>query len=345
VRAVEPALILWLRTGDERLGRLFSDWMDTWVDAAACEERGKPAGIIAAAIHWPSGQPAGPGENWWDPRHHGEPRLYEWPSAVGKLTDALLLTYHMTGDEKYLSPLRSMADARLQWLQDRSAASVEAGSRRWCGRNLGFLAGTLVKYKLLTGSSEFDELLDRDFGSSQVARMDPDSDALVKRLQQTAKALAINFPGRTSEVRWTDRVFAFARLFGDDMLHPRAVTACNRRPDLNLLYATATGDRGSFPVFPLGAVRWLTPPRDIAAVVTDRASDRLSARLFQFGAAPRPMAAELYLLEPGRYTFTLTQSDGNPTTAAASFRVDGPRTRIQFTLPPRESCSLRITSD
>ncbi len=31
----------------------------------------------------------GPGENWWDPRHHNEPRLYEWPSAVSLLADTL----------------------------------------------------------------------------------------------------------------------------------------------------------------------------------------------------------------------------------------------------------------
>jgi len=34
-RAVQPTLLLWQRTGDARLGRLFSAWMDTWVDAAA----------------------------------------------------------------------------------------------------------------------------------------------------------------------------------------------------------------------------------------------------------------------------------------------------------------------
>ena len=96
VRAIEPALVLWLRTGDQRLRRLFTAWLDTWVDAAARAERGKPAGVIPAAIRWPSGELAGPGPEWWDPRHHGEPRLYEWPSAVQGMTDALLLAYHMT---------------------------------------------------------------------------------------------------------------------------------------------------------------------------------------------------------------------------------------------------------
>ena len=48
-RAVQPALLYWQRTGDERLGKLFAAWMDTWVDAAARAERGKPAGILPSA--------------------------------------------------------------------------------------------------------------------------------------------------------------------------------------------------------------------------------------------------------------------------------------------------------
>ncbi|MEA1952316.1 MAG: metallophosphoesterase N-terminal domain-containing protein, partial [Planctomycetota bacterium] len=119
VVAVPPALLLWQRTGDKKLGALFSAWMDTWVDATARAEHGKPPGVIPAAIHWPDGDCKGPGKDWWDPRHHDEPKLYLWPAAMSKMTDTLLLTYHMSGDEKYLEPLRSMAALRLAWLKDR----------------------------------------------------------------------------------------------------------------------------------------------------------------------------------------------------------------------------------
>ncbi len=344
VRAIEPALVLWLRTGDERLAKLFTAWMDTWVDATARAERGKPAGIIPAAIRWPRGETAGPGDNWWDPRHHGEPRLYEWPSAVRKMTDALLLTYHMTGDQRYLEPLRSMAAIRLESLVNSTRELPPQGSRLWCGRKLGFLASTLAKYRLLTGSDEFDELLARDYRAATAEEDDPQRPQLAKSLRRTADALAVNFPGRTVEVRWTDRVFALARLFGDDMLFPQAVPACNKRPDLPLLYATATGDRGDFLVFPLNAVRWLTEPRDVAALVTDRGSDRFSAELFHFGEDPRSMGAELYLLKSGRYTFALADDRGETTIPSTPFTVDGPRTRIAFELPPRKRCVLRIAA-
>ncbi len=344
IRAMEPALVLWLRTGDKRLGQLFTAWMDTWVDATARAERGKQAGVIPAAIRWPGGEPAGPGPQWWDPRHHGEPRLYEWPSAVQKLTDALLLTYHMTDDDKYLQPLRSMAAIRLEALTMSSREMPQPGSRQWCGTKLGFLARTLAKYRLLTGSDEFDELLAQDGPTRFVDASDPDRVRLTESLRHTAEALAINFPGRTSEVRWTDRVFAFARLFGEDMLFADRVPACDKRPNLGLLYATATGDRGDFAVFPLNSVRWLTEPRKIAAMVTERGSDRFSAELFHFGVEPRSMGAELYLLKPGRYTFALVDEANSTIGDATPFTVDGPRTRIAFELPPQTLCRLHVTA-
>ncbi len=340
VVALQPALVLWQRTGDATLGSLFSAWMDTWVDATARAERGKPAGIIPAAITWPGGEAAGPGPNWWDPRHHGEPRLYQWPSAVGMLTDVLLLTYHMTGDEKYLQPIRSMAAARLKWLTASPKKAGEPGQLLWCGSKLGFLAGTLAKYRLLTGSTEFDEILKNDYRT--VAGNDRRS--LTRSLRRTAEALRLNFPAYTSEVRFTDRVLTFPRLFGTDMMFPEAVPANSKRPNPRLLYGTATGDHGGFRFFPLNAVRWLTPPRDIAALVTRSGRDRLEAALFHFGAEQRSLGAAFYLLSPGPYRFGIVdQSTGSPVMPDTQFSVTGPRTRISFQLPPGRLCMLRVT--
>lgn len=338
VRAVQPALLLWQRTGDQKLGALFSRWMDTWVDAAARAEHGKPAGIVPAAIHWPDGAIKGPGENWWDPRHHDEPTLYEWPAAVGALADALLLTWHMTGDEKYLRPIRSMAETRRGWLQTKPAAA-SPGSEAWCGSKLGLLAGTLAKYKLLTGSGEFDAVLARDDPAGGMA----DQSLLADELERTTEALRINFPAYTSEVRFTDRVFAFARLYREDFMFPQAMPANAKQPNLRLLYATATGDRGELGVFPLNAVRWLTPPQDLAALVTHSSRKRFRAELFHFGHALRQMSAELYLLSPGRYSYDFRETAGGQRLAASKpLSVDGTKTRLAFELPPRTHCQLEI---
>ena len=340
-RALQPTLLYWQRTGDKKLGALFSAWMDTWVDATARAERGKPAGVIPSAIHWPDGTVGGLGEDWWDPKNHGEARLYRWPSAMSMMTGTLLLTYHMTGDEKYLAPLRSMAAIRIKWLKDRPQQEPVAGSEAWCAEQLGFLSGTLAKYKLLTGSTEFDELLARDHRAYMASGPGGDRSALVSALCGSAEALRINFPGYTSEVRYTDRVLRFPALFGRNMMFRDSIPSINT-PNPALLYSMATGDPGDCGYFPLAAVRWLTPPREIAAMVTETGTGRFAAELFHFGEEKRSMGAEFYLLSPGQYTFELRDADGNSLAGPAPFSVTGPRTRIPFELPPRRLYVLQI---
>jgi len=343
-RAVQPTLLYWQRTADEKLTRLFSDWMRTWVDAAARAERGKPAGIIPSAIHWPGGDIGGAGKDWWDPRNHGEYTLYLWPSAMSMTTDTLLLTFHITGDKRYLEPIRSMAKIRLKHLGRSIKEEPAPGSEAWCAGQMSFLGGTLAKYRFLTGSKEFDELLAGGMSPYMRFRMRGDRDSLTGTLRNTAEALRINFPGYTSEVRYTDRVLRFPSLFSAGFAPSKA--GAIHSPNTSLLYSSVTGDPGGAGYFPLNAVRWLTPPRNIAALVTDSGTSSFAAELFNFRSAPRKITAELYLLASGEYDLTVAVKDGDSskTIERRAFKVTGPRTRISFDLPGRRVCSV-ICSD
>ena len=340
-RAIQPALVLWQRTGDEELGALFTDWMDTWVEATAREENGKPAGIIPAALHWPEGTVGGLSPDWWDPQNHGEPTLYEWPSSVGALTDALLLTYRMTGDEKYLEPILSMARARMDYVAN-PPENREPGSLAWCASRMGFLNGTLAKYRMLTGDTQFDELLGGGSSSYLRYRLTGDSQPMLGALSDNALSFAQNFERYTGEVRWTDRVLRFPAAFRGNVVLAEPQFEV-RSPNTTLLYSTVTGDPGGIGTFPMNAVRWLTPPREIAALVTDAGPNRFEAELYHFGNARRGMAAEFYMLEPGQYTLTLTIGKQRKPAAAYDLSVDGPRTMLAFTVPGRKLC--RVTAE
>jgi hypothetical protein len=340
-RTVQPALLYWQRTADERLTKLFTAWMDTWVDAAARSERGKPAGVMPSAIHWPDGHVGGLHDDWWDPRHYDPPSIYRWPSAMRWMTQTLLLTYHMTGNSKYLAPLRSMARMRLDYLRS-PVADPKPGSEAWCASKMGALTGTLAKYAFLTGSDEFNELLNTERSAYVNFRMRNDLQDLTNTLSDLVYALRYNFEGYTSEVRWTDRVFTFPRILGGNGMFVEPVSNCFR-PYLDLLYATATGDPGDVGYFPINAVRWLTPSRDIAILVTDAGTDRLAVELFHFGSADREMGAELYLLAEGQYDVSLIAKTGEPQLLSKDkLKVEGPRSRISFTVPPRRLCVLEI---
>ena len=113
-------------------------------------------------------------------------------------------------------------------------------------------------------------------------------------------------------------------------------------PDPALLYSTVTGDPGGAGYFPMNAVRWLTPSREIAALVTQSGKDRFQAEVFHFGEEQRPMGAELYLLEPGTYTLRVAPLAGGEPLTRTTIRVEGPRTQVSFSLPSRRSCRLDV---
>jgi hypothetical protein len=342
-RVVQPALLYWQRTGDERLTKLFAAWMDTWVDAAARTERGKPAGIIPTAIHWPDGDIGGAGPNWWDPRNHDEYTLYLYPSAMSQMTHTLLLTHHMTGQKKYIEPIRSMAEIRLKYLSSPPRNEPAAGNEGWCAARLDSLSSVITKYRFLTGDTEFDELLAREMSPYMRFRLHGDSGPLLSALKENAEALRINFEGYTSEVRYTDRVLRFPSLFAGNGILGKPVTTI-RSPDPSLLYSMVTGDPGDALYFPLNAVRWLTPPRETAVLVTESTASKFSAELFCFGEQERSMSAEFYLLDPGRYKLTVTNNDSGGQKPAGSYKfsVENRRRRVNFKLPARKLCILHI---
>jgi len=349
VRAVQPALLLWQRTADERIGRLVCRWLGTWVDATARAEYGKPAGVIPAAIHWPEGRVGGLGKDWWDPRNHGEPTLYEWPIAQTALCDTFLLAWHMTGERRYLAPLESMARLRRKYLAGEYKGKMEPGSEGWCARRLNLIAPTLAKYRRLSGDNAFDDLLRRDDGGVLAEDAAARRKAAAPRLGRTAEALRVNRPGYTNEVRWTDRVLNFPNIFRPMYMFKDGLKGFARpRPDD--LYQTATGDPGALGYLPLNGVRWLTPPRDIAALVTASGPGRFTAEVVHFGTSPRTMAAELYLLKPGRYTVEVRavkagKDVGNEAERIAGptlIEVKGPRMRVPLEVPPRRVTVLDV---
>jgi hypothetical protein len=132
-------------------------------------------------------------------------------------------------------------------------------------------------------------------------------------------------------------------LFGEKGFVPETQARISK-PDTLLLYSAVTGDPGDAGYFPLNAVRWLTPPRKIAALVTDSATDHFTAELFHFGEDKRPMSAELYLLKPGNYTLAIASKDAQGQTPIATheFTVKGLRTRISFELPSHKLCVLHV---
>jgi hypothetical protein len=168
-------------------------------------------------------------------------------------------------------------------------------------------------------------------------RLTGEDRGLVKALSRNAQAFRSNWEGYTSEMRWTDRVISFSRNYLQYLPEPAPPP-----PSPEILYATATGDPGNPLVFPLNAVRWLTVPREMAALVVESGRTSFRSKLYHFGTEPRWMGAELYLLEPGRYQLSVSGQGSRELLTAQTVEVRTARTRVSFTLPSRILCVVEL---
>ena len=335
---IQPALLYWQRTGDPALTELFGEWLKVWVDATARSENGKPAGVLPSAIRWPDGGIAKPGLPWWEPFSAGHnDALYNWPGASRLMTSTLLLAYHMTQEQTYLEPIRSMMALRLK---HQNATEGEPGSESWCAKKMaGFLADALAKLRMLTGDTQHDGLLRADASGYVRFRLSGDLAPLESGLLRNAEAFRSNWEAYTSEMRWTDRVISFTGNFLKYLPEPAPPS-----PSPEILYSTSTGDPGNPLVFPLNAVRWRTPPRDIAALVKDSSRTSFAAELFHFGTRSRDLSAEFFLLAPGDYELTLAVAGAHESRPIVrrTIRVEGSGVQASFQLPARRLCTLKL---
>lgn len=338
-RIYQPAVFAWQRgNAPPGFGDYFASWVDTWVDASMRSERGKPAGILPTTIRWPDGVVGGQEDPWWNPNVLNG-TLYRWPCVVGNrmMCNAMLMTWLQTGETNYLAPIFSMAQSCLDLMQGTLAPSEEPGSLGWAAEQLDrFVLPVLARYRLISGDDRFDPLLAGHPSGYMKLRLTGDNSSMVDRLQSTADALSQNMELYTSLCRAGDRVFAFPYRY----FTLSETLADKPSPDIELLYAMTTGDPDMSMYGSFAAVRWITSPRQIAALVTHADQHTFEAELFHFGDDSRAMDAELYLLEPGTYHWQLI-ADGEEL-AGGDFVHDSAVSSLALTLPPHRLCSLNV---
>lgn len=336
-RVIQPALLLWQRTGNKRIGKLVQEWMDTWVEATAREEKGKPAGIVPSAIHWPDGSIGGTTDDWWRPGNHDNDPLYRWPSAMGMMLNTLLLTYHMTGKKQYLEPIFSMAKIFQEYFFQSYRPASEPGNLQWCAEQMAsFLPGILAKYRVLTGDKQFDELILGSGDGYTSFRLKGDRQKLEQEFQEQAGAFAYNFEAFTSEVKWTDRVFRFHPVYLNEIID-KPIPSYNA----NRVFASLTGNIGDALYFPISAVRWRTSAKDFAALVLEAEPSQFRAELFHFGEQSRTLEAELFLLRPGSYQISLKDPAGM-LLKQENINLPSSPFRIQIQLPSKRLCLFEV---
>jgi len=329
-RLVQPLMLIWLRTGNKRIEKFIKSWLRTWVDATFSEEAGKPTGIIPAAIHWPDGTPSG-GKNWWEPENYHSP-LYHYPSQQEDMYECFLQAYHITKDEFYLKPIRFVAEKRMQGLGDENSERYKSGSLEWALSELkGSLPEILIKYRLITKDKSFDSILEKDASGYERFIFNKNLAGLTKSMDSLRKSLTLPEEFFTTEVRWTDRLFAVNDMYFKHILD-KPIPSFNAR----FLFSSLTGSIGNFKFLPVFGVQWLTHSTEIAILTETNSTHKFVAQMFHFGKEPRKMGAKFFNLENGSYRFYLNDKLQTDVEINENNRI------IKFILPSQKLVNLKI---
>ena len=335
-RAVQPTLLLWQRTQDAELTELFSNWMDMWVDVSAQEANGKAAGVLPSGVHFPSGLAGGPDGVWWNPVCHYTNKTFKYPRALSGLARSLLLTWHITGNDKYLEPIFSMVEMREAYQADATGAGDE-GSAMWAAsQTQGILRDVLGKYRLLTGFDTFDDFLLVHADTYVRYRLTQDISLLESALEANLRSLSFNEAAFKEEVRFTDRVYKFNAIFANNYLEDPIPNL-----DADLLYSMLSGDFGDAAYLPLNAIRWKTEPTNFAALVESHSTQHLKSLVYHFGNETRVLSVEFFILEHGTYRWSLTCDDSQ--FGSGTFEMSQ-GTELSLEIPAQQTCSLQIDS-
>jgi tetratricopeptide (TPR) repeat protein len=162
-RGVRPATAVVRYNRNPTIGKIYTEIADAWVASSMSTDRGKPRGVIPANISFPEGLIGGVNSpNWWTTSHIPGSGGQDWPNSPAYKSyvfDVLVCAYNLTGDLKYIEPIKAEyelaakydnlppADTvtrmeippswRKSWKEvEKAGAEFEPGTEPWVGAKL-----------------------------------------------------------------------------------------------------------------------------------------------------------------------------------------------------------------
>ncbi|RIA46940.1 hypothetical protein DFR49_1502 [Hephaestia caeni] len=303
-RAVKAVRFYANTTGDAATKRALLDWSRMWAKATLSIDKGKPAGVVPPSIRFADGKINGDEPNWYQANMFW--RYFEW-SGDAQIYDQLLFASQIGNDPALRAPLIEAFDLAARYGRETDADAA-TGSAPWAARALfddeSFHA-IWGQWRLLTGDSRYDTLL-KQVTSSQYLRfrLTGDDTVLATAGQGIIDRLKINWPLLTSEVLFTDRVYASTR---------------RGHADYTDMIAMMTGAMTTDS--PYYHVTWHDRSGDLAYLVRDAQPDILRVDIASF-APNASVTAKFWQLADGAYCLAVRDPSGRSTleTLAVSHR-------------------------
>ncbi|MDZ7374601.1 MAG: hypothetical protein ONB23_11615 [candidate division KSB1 bacterium] len=324
--------LAWYNRHPEAL-RFLQEWSRAWVEDCFRTDKGKPPGVVPAAVRFADDAIGGHSQLWYRPGLFW--RYYDFSGGFMMLHQ-FLSTFALTGEKELLGPVRAALDlVRRENEADPSAATE--GSQAWVAailRRSPELGWTALLYRVLTGDSSFDDVLVRT-GSDYVRFLQSGDPGLLARAARgIAWLIEKNWELLTSEAYFTDRV-DIADVHGQ---------LTGSVADLEAMYTGAPFLEGFYPFF---RISWRGFGTDLAVAVTENSEARL--RLMAFNVARDTLRGTVHFwsLSPRRYRLQMgmdTDGDGriDRIYQRAAFTPVGDHYHVPIAFPPRLECLLEV---
>ncbi len=313
------------------LQKIFLEWADAWWTASMSTDRGKPKGIIPQEIGFPSGQIGGErSPSWYEAEQLPGTMNSDWEGLGYQfyLADLFVIAYEITGDAKYLEPLRLEAEFVQRHLPAKVRDSVyvkqgqlhaslyeglKPGSNEW------------VAAKLATWPPQWEALQRKLFGDSSEAKPQ------AARLEEAATMAA--YENENIRRRWphvTTECIATDRMYFHGMKNATRLMT------------------GYVDVGQGALVSYRGLGRDFAAVLLQADAATLRVVLFNMDDKPKDAGLSPWLLKPGdEFELTLgpdENNDGRPdsVTEKRKFRLESLAQDIPFRIAGRSALAVEI---
>lgn len=319
-RATLPAAAVYRYNQSPTIGKLFVDWADAWVADAMRTDRGKPRGVFPAEVGFPGDVIGGvDGPNWYTSNHTPGTVNYDFSNLMyrGYLAQLITMAYRMTGDEKYLEPLRIEAELARKYV-DNPVPDPQPGSLEWIGKILA--AGGKQKYSAISTWNSIQggrELGGR--GPAQSSGSIRTADQVAAGARNVSGRVKLWWPIMTTETSATDRVIF---------------------PGIGTPYFVMSGG---------GAVTYTGLGRDATVYLPFADKERLKTVFYNFKSEPIKAAVIPWRLDLGG-TYEVvsgidTDQDGEVDSdeETRSFVLDRYGKRLQVALAPKQTTIVEFT--
>jgi hypothetical protein len=299
--------LAWYNGHPEAL-RFLREWGDAWLDDCMRTEKGKPKGIVPAAIRFSDDALGGHADNWHHPGMFWD--YYDYHGAADMLME-FMTNYQLFHDPKYLKPIE-MSLALVKKHQSLSAVPKTIGSEEWAAYMLmrsGGFWDVAELWRLATSNSTYDDLLKQQGSASIRFRLTSNEQYLLDEMKAVLKDIQENLPLITTDGYFTDRI---------------EIRNLRSREDrgAGLLESMYLGAPMVDLFFPFSPVFWSGFDTTFSALVLRSSPTDLAVRVFNHSATNQQGRVSFLQLNPGKYILTQGTDSDHDTTPESVTHTD-----------------------